>query len=275
MAAIVAHHALGTAGRAGRIQYIERVGGRDRHGVVRGGGGLRFQKVVVTAGRKLGPRGLALENEAGFRLMRGEADRGVEQRLVFHDPPRFEPARGGDDDAGLGVRDTRGELGRGEPAEHDGVDRTKPGAGEHRNDRLRHHRHVNDDAVARLDAKFRQRARDAGRAVEEAGIGEGLDAPGHRAVPDQGGLIAASGGHVAVEAVDRSVEPGTREPAAERTLAGIEGAVPFAVPEDPLRGLLPPGLGPLLPVAIDALIRAHGVLSLGVAALHFWTRHGI
>ena len=48
----------------------------------------------------------------------------------------------------LGVVDAGGELVRGEAAEHDGMDGADPRAGQHRDDRLRHHRHVDDDAVA-------------------------------------------------------------------------------------------------------------------------------
>ena len=35
VAAIVAHHALGLAGRAGRVEDVERIGGEHRHAVAR------------------------------------------------------------------------------------------------------------------------------------------------------------------------------------------------------------------------------------------------
>ena len=64
---------------------------------------------------------------------------------------RLDAAARRDDDHRLGVLDAGRELGRGEPAEHHRVHRPQPGAGEHRDDGLGHHRHVDDDAVALLD----------------------------------------------------------------------------------------------------------------------------
>ncbi len=49
---------------------------------------------------------------------------------------------------GLGIVDPGGELVGGEAAEHHRVDGPDTGAGEHRHQRLGHHRHVDDDPVA-------------------------------------------------------------------------------------------------------------------------------
>ena len=55
-----------------------------------------------------------------------------------------------------GIVDARGEARRGEAAEHDRMDRADAHAGEHREHGLRHHRHVDQHAVAALHAETRQ-----------------------------------------------------------------------------------------------------------------------
>ena len=65
-------------------------------------------------------------------LADGELDGLVEQRLVGDDPVDLDAARGGEDHLGPRVGDPAGQLGRGEAAEHDRVDRADPGAGQHR-----------------------------------------------------------------------------------------------------------------------------------------------
>ena len=89
------------------------------------------------------------------RLVRRLLDRAVEQRLVVHDPPRLDAAGGGDDHLGLAVVDPHRQLVRREAAEDHRVHRADPGAGEHRHQRLGHHRHVDDDPVALLHAARR------------------------------------------------------------------------------------------------------------------------
>ena len=49
---------------------------------------------------------------------------------------------------GRGIVDPGGQLRRGEPAEHHRVHRADPGAGEHGDDRLGDHRHVDHHPVA-------------------------------------------------------------------------------------------------------------------------------
>ena len=136
---------------------------------------------------------VALQDQAGIRLVRRQRDRGVEQGLVFHHAARLQAAGRRDDHLRLGVGDAGGQFGRGEAAEHDGMDRAQPGAGEHGDRRLRHHRHVDHHAVALGHAERGQRAGELRRAAQQLGVGEGLARAGHRAVPDQRGLVAAAG----------------------------------------------------------------------------------
>ena len=178
-----------------------------------------FREIVVAAGRQFGAQGGPLQDQAGAGLVRRKGDRRVEQRLVGDDPARLQAAGGGDDRDRLGALDPGGEFGGGEAAEHDGVDRAQPRAGQHGHRRLWHHRHVDHDTIPAPDAQGRERARQPRHPVEQRGIGEGLGAALHRAVPDQRGLRAASGGDMAVEAVGAGVQLAAREPAPER--AGI------------------------------------------------------
>jgi hypothetical protein len=90
------------------------------------------------------------------------------------------PQTGRHDDLGLGVLDARRQFGRGEAAEDDRVDGPEAGAGEHRDDGLRHHRHVDEDAIALLDTEVAQPAGEAGHLVEQRGIRVGLLGPGDR-----------------------------------------------------------------------------------------------
>ena len=90
-----------------------------------------------------------------LRGVLGLVQRGVEQRLVRDRARALEPAGGRDDDARASVVDAHGQLVRREAAEHDGVDRAQARAREHRHQRLRHHRQVEDDAVAAPDAEPR------------------------------------------------------------------------------------------------------------------------
>jgi hypothetical protein len=73
---------------------------------------------------------------------------------------------------GLAIVDPHGQFVGGEPAEDDRVDRAQPRAGQHRLQRLGHHRHVDDDAVALLDALGLQRPGERGDAVLQLGIGD-------------------------------------------------------------------------------------------------------
>ena len=88
VAAVVAHHALGPAGGARRVENVERIGRRDRHAVVgRAGVNERVvahrRPVVVAALDQCRPRLRPLQDQARGRLVRGELNRLVEQRLVM------------------------------------------------------------------------------------------------------------------------------------------------------------------------------------------------
>ena len=146
------------------------------------------------------------------------------------------------------------------------MDRTQASAGQHGDRRLRHHRQVDHHPVATRHAERRQRAGELRGAGLHLAIGEGLDPPGHRAVPDQRRLLAAAGQHVAVNAVEAGVQHRTREPSAIRSARGIEYAVPASIPGDALGDAGPPGLWVGAPGGIGFGIsgRGHGVVHRGL-----------
>ena len=264
--AIVAHHALGPAGGAGGVENIERVGRLHRHAVVRFGGGFGLQQVVVAALCQLARRLLALQDQAGIRLVRRQADRGVQQGFVFDDPPRLQPAGRGDHHPRLGIRDAGRQFGRREASEHDRVHSPKPSAGEHADGGFGDHGHVEDDAVAFDDPELGQRAGQLRHARLQVAIGKSLELPGHRAVPDQRRLVAAPASDVPVETIETGVQLAAREPLAIGAQAGIEHRVPASGPVDALGRRGPPGMRVGLPLAIGFVVQ-RGIAHRGVSSL--------
>ena len=196
VAAIVAHHAFRDARRARRIENVERVGGGDRHALAGLGVVDRVlphrAPVMVAARRQLRLALRALQDHAGRRLVLRKIDRLVEQRLVGHDARALDAAAGGQDDLRLGVVDAGGELLGGEAAEHHRVDGADARAGEHGEHRLRHHRHIDDDAVALLDAEVAQDGAEQLHLGQHAAVGEGLHRVGDGGIVDQRGLVVAA-----------------------------------------------------------------------------------
>ena len=86
IAAIVAHHALGLAGRARRIENVERIGRLHRHAAVRLGGRHRLVPVEIAAFHQRGLGLRPLEHQAARDLVPGELDRLVEQAACTAPP---------------------------------------------------------------------------------------------------------------------------------------------------------------------------------------------
>ncbi len=245
MAAIVAHHTLRDAGRARGIEDVERVGRQHRHAAGGLGRGGELAPVMVAPGdqRRLTHR--PLQDHAVLGLGARLGDRRVEQRLVGDHPADLDAAGGREHDPRPGVVDAGRQLMRGEPAEDDRMHGADAGAGQHRHRRLRRHRHVDQDAVALADAEPRQHAREPRHLVAQFAIGEALDLPRHRAVPDQRRALAAAGRDMAVERVPAGIQPCPGEPAVKRRPAVVEHPVPPPLPIDRLGGLGPEFLRPL------------------------------
>jgi hypothetical protein len=112
-------------------------------------------------------------------------DRRIEQRLVGDDAADLDATGGGQDYTRLRVVDARRQLVRGKPAEDDRMDRAYAGAGQHREGRFGHHRHVDQDAIALDDAEARQHAGETRDLVAQLAVGEMPDLSRDRAVPNQ------------------------------------------------------------------------------------------
>ena len=174
--------------------------------------------VVIAAGNHVRWRLRPLQDQARIGLMRSERDRLVEQRLVFDDAAAgLDPAARGEDRLRLGVVDAGRKLARGEAAEHHRMHGTDAGAGEHADHRFRHHRHVEDDAVALLHAEVAQQRGQHLHLGEQEVVGEDALGSGERRIVDDRGLRAAPAHHMAVDRVPAGVAHGIREPAAVDT----------------------------------------------------------
>jgi hypothetical protein len=138
-----------------------------------------------------------------------------------------------------------GELVGGEAAEDHRVHGAEARAGKHGHRRLRDHGHVDDDAVAPLDAELGEGAGEAGHAIGELRVGELLDLAGHGAVVHERELLTEARLDVAVEAVVRGVEAPSREPSVERCAGVIEHLLGCRVPVDVLRRFTPEPFGVL------------------------------
>ena len=252
VAAIVAHDALGLAGRAGGVDDVERVGRGDRHAFDRpsgiAGSADMLGIVEVAAGLQIAGELLALQDQAFFRRVRGQRDRLVEQRLVGDDAAGLEAAGGRDHHFRPRVVDAGGEFPGGEAAEHDGMHGADAGAGEHGDRRLGDHRHVDDDAIALADAVVAEHGGERHHLVPELAIGEAPDPARDGAVMDQRDLLAAALLDMAVEAIVGRVAGRTAEPAAVDAGVGIEHLVPAPEPVDLLGRGGPEGLRVALPV---------------------------
>ena len=187
-----------------------------------------------------------------------EADGEIEQRLIFDDPAGLDAAARGQHDLRLGVVDAGRQLLGGEAAEHHRMHGPDARAGEHGDDRLRNHRHIDQHRVARRDAEVLEHGAKRRRLVEQLAIGDGALGRGDRAVVIERGLVAATGLDMPVERVEAGVAARVGEPAAVDAALGVENALRRPYPRDLARGLRPEGLR----------IGAPAIIGLPIAAGH-------
>ena len=90
------------------------------------------------------------------------------------------------------------------------------GTGEHRNDGLRNHGQVDDDAVTLGHTLVNQHTGKSLYFVKKFGVGKAILDPGHCGVVDNCSLVAATSEDVTVYGVEACVEFSTREPAVYR-----------------------------------------------------------
>ena len=257
MPAIVADHALGRAGGSRGVEDVERVGREHGHAIGRRCGRDRLVPVAVAARHEAAGELRALQDEAGGGLVLGDRDRGVEQRLVGHHFGALDAARGRKNGLRRAIVDAHGEFVCGKAAEHDRMHRPQPRAGEHRDERFGHHRHVDDDAVAFGDARRFEGPRQSRDFPLHLGIGEARDRAGDGAVVDHGKALPVAGGDMAVDRVPARIELAARKPARDRLGVCVEHAGRRADPIDALGDLAPEPLRIEPGTAVDFRVARH------------------
>jgi hypothetical protein len=190
-----------------------------------------------------------------------ERERIVHVLLEGHNGAAPETAVGGNDQLGLGILDAVRDGLRAEAAEDDRMHGADTGAGEHGNGGLGHHRQVDEDAVARVDAVALEDIGEPADFVMKLFVGEGaflagLAGGGGLALPNQRGLVSAGGTEVPIEAVVADIELAANEPLGIRLLP-FKCFGPALEPDQFLFGLPAPELlGGLDGLAIEPAILA-------------------
>ncbi len=218
---------------------------------------------MVAGGVEVGPALRALEDQAGRGLVRGGRDGRIEERLVGDDPVRLQAAGGGEHHLRLRVLDALGEFVGREAAEHHRMHRAEPGAGEHPDHRLGHHRHVDHHPVALADAEVGEHGGERGDLVAQRAVGDRPLGAGDGRIVDDRDLVAALGFRVPVDGIVAGVEPAIREPAPVGALGPVEGPFRHPVPGDGAGGVQPERFGVARGggVGFGVAARWHGVSS--------------
>src|SRR6185295_17932256 len=210
-AAVREHRALGLPRGARRIDDEARAIGL--HGQRRRAIALVRDSLVPPAIAALRPRDVPAEAAVDeYGLHRGALRDGlIGDLLHLHDLPAPLEAVGGDERLGLAVRQARGHRAGAEAGEARRINRADLHDGQRRDGRLRRHRQEDADAVALAHA---QRLERVGQPVHLGGqlrVRERA-ALAVVALPDDRGLGAAAGIHVAVHAVVGEVQAAAGKP---------------------------------------------------------------
>ena len=137
--------------------------------------------------------------------------------------------------------------------------------GEHAEERLRHHRHVDDDSIAFLHAFRDEHGGQRRNLVLQFAIGHVELRAGNGAVPGDRGLFAASRLDVPIDGVPAGVAHGIGIPSPPDPGVGIENLFGRLDPVDRDRGLPPERDRIASPCSIGLRIAAHVVLVLVMA----------
>ena len=227
--------ALRLARAAGGVEDEERVLGGHRLGLaIRGCVGQHGCVVEI-------PLVLHRHGRPGDGHDQDGGDGGaLRQRLVRIGLQRHAPAAaaafvGGDQQGARAILDPVGQAVRREPAEHDGMHRADPRAGQHRDRGLDHHRQVDRHPVATLDAARLQHIGQPADLLVQRLVGDRLLLARVVPLPDDRHLVAA-GLEMRVQAGGGGVQPSVLEPA-DRHVALEAGVADH-------RGRLDPGDAP-------------------------------
>ena len=106
------------------------------------------------------------------------------------------------------------------------MDRTDPCTCQHRNNCLRDHRHVNDNAVTLCDTQPGEATRTLCCAVTQLPVGKFFHGFGDRAVVNQCDLVSPAILHVPVKCIITAVQDAATKPACKRRVAVIKNTGP-------------------------------------------------
>ena len=236
------HDALGFSRRTRRVQHEQRRLGFHPLAVavgVHGGDFVVPPRVAAVDHRAIARE--ATEHNHGLHAVRrpvrlAELEGGVHLRLELHGLRAAHHRVARHDDLRLRVGEATANRLRGKSAEDDRVHRADARAGEARDGELDHHGHVEGDGIALLDAFLLEHVGELLHPVEDVGVGVTRLLVGGVALPEDGDVVAVSGGDVPVEGVVTDVGLAALEPVdGDGTLVHVEvvhGA-------DGLEGLLP------------------------------------
>ena len=189
----IALNALGLAGGARGVEDVAGVCGLDPHTrhlcihVLGAQGGI----VVVSARDCLVRHQFAVHNEHAMRLVGGQRQCFVQQRLVGHALTRARTGLCRNHHRGLRVIDARGQGVRSKTTKHHRVNGANAHARQHGKAGLGDHRHVDQHAVALFHAQLQQDGRHALHFVAELAEGVHLLLVGFGGDEDQCRLIGA------------------------------------------------------------------------------------
>ena len=222
MSTIVAHHPLGLAGCPGCIENIERVCCLDRYRCQRLCPFMCRIPLQITSGDQISLQGRALVNHTGLRLVAGQFDCLIQQRLVGDDPPRLMAAGCADNGLWLCVINPLGQFGSGEATKHDRMHRTEARTAQHGDKRLGDHRHIDDYPVTLVDPKPRQHASKQRRRCLQLGKTHGRGAVSDWRIIDDRLLVTAAGSNMPVDGIVAGIQLAIREPSAEGRVGRVQ-----------------------------------------------------
>ena len=163
----------------------------------------------------------------------------VYRLLQRHRLAAAELSVGGDHQLGLGVLDAGLQGGRGESREDHGMQHSEARAGQHGDDGLGNHRHVDGDAVTGDQAELGHHVGGLGHLGQKFGVGQRAAVAFRRALPQDRHPVTVACLHMAVDAVVRDVELAADEPLGDGGFRPVQYLIEGCVPGQPV-GLFRP-----------------------------------
>ncbi|CCK08659.1 hypothetical protein BN128_2722 [Cronobacter sakazakii 696] len=186
-------HAFRFTGRAGGVENKQRIFGVHLDGLmVRAGFLHQFAPPEIASFMPFDVSAGAFQYHHMFHT--GDArvfQRVIDVFLQRNGTPGAHAFIGRDNQTRAGVDNASGDGLRRKATENDRVHRANAGAGEHRNGGFRHHRHIDSDHVAFLNAKRGQGVCKTADVAVEFAVADVFALGRVIAFPDNGGLIAA------------------------------------------------------------------------------------